>query len=54
MKQDESYGDEEIRPSAFFSVGNISCERDAKDSLIRKLLPFSPTILDYSVFALEK
>jgi len=42
MKQDESI-DEEIRPSAFFSVGNISCERDAKDSY-KKITSFSPTI----------
>ena len=52
MKQDESM-DEEIRPSAFFSVGNISCERDAKESY-KKITSFSPTTLDYSIFALEK
>lgn len=36
---EEESMDEEIRSSAFFSVGNISCERDSKD-VVKKFSSF--------------
>lgn len=52
MKQDESM-DEEIRPSAFFPHSETFRVNVILRILIKKNTSFSPTILDYSIFALE-